>query len=135
MYRQNDPRPANLTRTFVASCVLEMVLLFWAGPAARAGDFQGSSSSQRTAEELRTEALQFVKKATLQDLRAAVTRLRQSARLFRAAHLDSAAAADYLSIGEIYFVWSRYEKALRMYRLAEFLDSTTDLDLNCSILS
>lgn len=92
-------------------------------------------SSEQKAEQLRTTALQFVKKATVQDLTIAIAQLRQSIRLFRSAGLDSAAAQNYLSLGEIYFTWSRYRDALRMYRLALSLSSKTDRDLKCSILS
>jgi CHAT domain-containing protein/tetratricopeptide (TPR) repeat protein len=90
---------------------------------------------QTKAEHLRSEALQLVKKATLQDLTTAITELKQSAALFRAAHLPAAAAADYLSIGEIYSTWSRYKPALQIYLLALSLSRKTDYNLRCSILS
>lgn len=94
-----------------------------------------AASLQKKAEQLRATALQLVRKATVKDLTAAVAQLRQSIRFFRSAHLDSAAAQDYLSLGEIYLTWSRYHDALRMYRLALSLSQQTDPDLKCSIVS
>src|SRR5690349_13197772 len=139
MYKQQyDARFSGLSRIFVLSCVLGILFLPGAGSGADAATVQNRaygqpkdniSSLQGSAEQLRSEGLQLARKATLQDLTAAVTQLRRSASVFRAARQPAKAAADYLSIGEIYFGWSRYRQALRMYRLAIPLIKDSDPDL------
>jgi CHAT domain-containing protein/tetratricopeptide (TPR) repeat protein len=93
------------------------------------------TSGRMKAEQLRTVAEALIQKSTREDLAKARKALSESARLFQADHLNSDAAGNYLKIGEIDFIWSRYKTAFRMYRLALVLNQETDIDLKCLILS
>lgn len=91
--------------------------------------------SRQKAETLRSLALVLIKRATWKDLALALRHMRESASLFRKAQLNDRAAADYLSMGEIYFTWSRYPLALSAYHRALRLAQNHDPDMKCSILS
>jgi CHAT domain-containing protein/Tfp pilus assembly protein PilF len=137
MFSQADIWWRNASRSFVASCALGILLLCGVEPGiyAQSQNKTAILSPEKKAAQLRTTALELVKRATIQDLTVAAAQLRQSANLFRSARLNSAAARSYLSLGEIYFTWSRYHDAEGMYRLALSLSSQTDPALKCFILS
>ncbi|HEY6252124.1 MAG TPA: tetratricopeptide repeat protein, partial [Candidatus Angelobacter sp.] len=84
---------------------------------------------------MRATELALDRKTTHQELAAAIIQLRERARVFRRQGLRNQAAADYLSLGEIYFIWGRYQQALGMYRRALLLSTKQAIDLKCSILS
>src|SRR5947199_4394560 len=68
------------------------------------------------ARQLRAAALNLIKKATHAHLAGALADLKESARESEAAHDKVEAAADFISMGEIYATWSKYDRALQMYQ-------------------
>jgi CHAT domain-containing protein/tetratricopeptide (TPR) repeat protein len=70
------------------------------------------------AQAMAARAAALRQKQTATDLVAAIQLLHQSARVFQGAHRDAQAADAYLGIGEMYFILSRYDEALIVYRLA-----------------
>jgi CHAT domain-containing protein len=91
--------------------------------------------SPARAEQFHSEALLLIKKGGLENLSKAIRLLRGGAAWLRAAGLNSAAAPYYLSMGEVYFTWSQYKRAMRNYRLALALSNKSDTHLRCSLLS
>ncbi|MBZ5524546.1 MAG: CHAT domain-containing protein [Acidobacteriia bacterium] len=94
-----------------------------------------SDSSRVQAEDLRVQALALIRKATRSDLSKAAMKLRASTTLFIGAHLSEAAAADYLSLGEIYLTRSQFQNALRVYQLALMLSKDPGSQSRCPALS
>lgn len=90
---------------------------------------------QSKARQLRATALGLIKRATHAQLNQALADLGESARLFEIAHANADVAADFLSMGEIYTIWSQYSAALRMYGQALERSQNLNPDLECSALS
>src|SRR5579863_5340922 len=88
--------------------------------ARRHGDASSlGNSGQRNSEgdralQLRSSALVLIKKARRPDLAMALRQLKESAALYQKAQFNIDAAADYLTIGEIYVTWGQNRKALTM---------------------
>src|SRR5947209_13300210 len=86
---------------------------------------------QLQARQLRAAALNLIKKATHAHLAGALADLKESAREFEAAHDNVEAAADFISMGEIYATWSKYDRALQMYQRALDLSKDSNSELQC----
>ncbi|HEV2987589.1 MAG TPA: CHAT domain-containing protein [Candidatus Angelobacter sp.] len=89
---------------------------------------------QRQAEAVEREADSLRHNQTEKDLNRAIASFQKSAKLFRAARLNSRAADATLQVGDIYFTLSKYEKALSSYREAQRLNSKSQ-ELACLVLS
>lgn len=100
-------------------------------------DTSESSGSQdvlrRKAEAAFQRAAALREKQTGRELTTAVGLFQQSAQVFRSAHLYERAADAYIHAGEIYFTFSRYDKARRSYYGA--LQLGHDPELRCKALS
>ncbi len=86
------------------------------------------------AQAMTEKAAALRHKQTATDFVAAIRLLDQSAQLFQGVHRNAQAADAYLEIGELYFILSRYDKALNAYRLALKL-AGNDRDQRCQTLS
>jgi len=89
---------------------------------------------RRRAEAAGNKAASLRQRQTKQDLDAAIASLRKSAQLFKIANLNSKAADANLQIGEIYFTFSQYDKALSSYQEARDLGGKNP-ELLCLVLS
>lgn len=87
------------------------------------------------AQKKRVEALRLVKSDTHVGLDRAARLLEQSTHALRVTGSDKDAATDYLSLGEIYFIRSKYKLALRNYGEAFSLTRDSIPELAASALS
>lgn len=79
-------------------------------------DGRGKGSQLRQAEAALEKASVLRRKQTEKDLKTALGLLRESSRLFQAAHANERAAAAELEAGKIHDMLSEYKQALSSYR-------------------
>lgn len=102
-------------------------------PGFRNGDAD-RDATRRRAEAAADEAAILRQKQTEKDFDEAITKFQKSLALFQSVSLNSKAADAALQIGEIDFILSRYDKALRAYRQAIHLGSKSP-EMLCLALS
>lgn len=98
-----------------------------AGNRAREVSFHKAEAAEKKAAMLREHP-------NTRDLQAAIALFQESARLFKAASAYDRAAGANLQIGEIYFILSRFDKAIESYREALRLDPKNP-EIGCQALS
>ena len=97
-------------------------------------DVDRRNVSVRQADAMTAQAAALRGKQTGTGFAAAIRLLQQSARLYQSSQRNSQAAEAYLEIGELYFILSRYDRALEAYRLSLNL-AADDRDQHCQALS
>lgn len=93
----------------------------------------GRDVLRRRAEAAAQKAAVLRARQTVKNLFAASRLFRESARLFAAGHWYDAAADSHIQTGEIYFIFSEYDKARESYREALKLGQASEV--RCRALS
>jgi CHAT domain-containing protein/tetratricopeptide (TPR) repeat protein len=84
------------------------------------------------ARQLRSSAMDLVKKATRADLTKALRDLENSSKSFESRKLNAEAAKNYLYIGEIYSEWSKYQASINAYHRALRINPSSNIEITCS---